>query len=87
MIQVRPPEETPSIANQTETAHNKQYQFSVDQSEDDGELQQPKDLDGNGVLYCELETQNSSVRTENAEGEKKSIVDPSIPCITSTEFP
>ncbi|KAL6347745.1 hypothetical protein AAG906_026274 [Vitis piasezkii] len=87
IIQARPPEETLSIANQTDTTHNMQYQGSVDRSEHDGELQQSKDLDGNGVLYCELNTENSSVRTEDAEGEKKSIVDPSIPCITSTEFP
>ncbi|RVX10224.1 K(+) efflux antiporter 3, chloroplastic [Vitis vinifera] len=87
IIQAQPPEEMLSIANQTDTTHNMQYQGSVDRSEHDGELQQSKDLDGNGVLYCELNTENSSVGTEDAEGEKKSIVDPSIPCITSTEFP
>lgn len=87
MIQVRTLEEAQSIANQTETAHNMQDQGSVDQSEDDGEFQQPQDLEGNGVLYCELDIENSSVRTEDAEGEKKSVVDPAIPCITSTEYP
>lgn len=75
------------MANETDNARNMQYQGLVDQPGPNNELQEYEDLNGNGVLYCELSTENSSVGMEDAEGEKKSRIDPSIPCITSTEFP
>ncbi|KAA8545699.1 hypothetical protein F0562_020850 [Nyssa sinensis] len=73
--------------SQTDINHMLSSQGEVDQSEYDGELHQSEDLDGKGVLYCELDTQNSfPVSTEDTEREIITV-DPSIPCINTSEGP
>ncbi len=55
-----------------------------DQANQNTEFEQSENS-AKGVFYCDLDVQNgSSVKTEDAEGEKD-MVDPSIPCIATTE--
>jgi len=72
--------------NQTETSYALRLPGNVDQSEhdddDDDELQQSEDLEGRGVLYCELDTKN----IEGADREEI-VVDPSMPCVTRGDGP
>ncbi|KAK9286202.1 hypothetical protein L1049_014586 [Liquidambar formosana] len=72
-------------ANQANTTHILRFQEEVDQPNHDGEVEQPEDLEGKGVLYCELNRESSfPVKIEDGEG-KESMVDPSIPCINARE--
>ncbi|XP_059653131.1 K(+) efflux antiporter 3, chloroplastic [Cornus florida] len=73
--------------SQTQRDYALRLPGEVDQSEIDGELCQSDDLEGKGVLYCELNSENgSAVGSEDAE-EEKMVVDPSIRCITTNEGP
>ncbi|PSS29238.1 K(+) efflux antiporter 3 like [Actinidia chinensis var. chinensis] len=73
-------EDQSSSVNQTERDHASTVQGKVDQSLPDGQLCQSEDLEGKGVLYCELDSENNfPSRSEDAEGEKIPV-DPSIQC-------
>ncbi|GFY89466.1 K+ efflux antiporter 3 [Actinidia rufa] len=73
-------EDKSSSVNQTERDHASTLQGKVDQSLPDGQLYQSEDLEGKGVLYCELDSENNfPSRSEDAEGEKIPV-DPSIQC-------
>ncbi|KAF9675746.1 hypothetical protein SADUNF_Sadunf09G0064900 [Salix dunnii] len=68
-----------SSINQTDD-HVLRLQGEADQATHDNEPQEPEDLQGKGVLYCELDGENGfPVRTN--------ILDPSAPCMTTTEDP
>ncbi|KAL7199598.1 hypothetical protein ACSBR2_021815 [Camellia fascicularis] len=74
--------------NQTRINHVMRTQGKVDQSEDGGELHQSEDVDGKGVVYCELYSENSfPISSEDAEEGEKIKVDPSTPCVTTSEGP
>ncbi|GMQ01310.1 hypothetical protein CsSME_00047989 [Camellia sinensis var. sinensis] len=74
--------------NQTQINHVMRTQGKVDQPEDGGELHQSEDVDGKGVVYCELYSENSfSISSEDAEEGEKIKVDPSTPCVTTSEGP
>ncbi|KAJ6409396.1 hypothetical protein OIU84_008986 [Salix udensis] len=68
-----------SSINQTDD-HVLRLQGEADQATHDNEPQEPEDLQGKGVLYCELDGENGfPVRTNT--------LDPSAPCMTTTEDP
>ncbi|CAL5438324.1 unnamed protein product [Camellia sinensis] len=74
--------------NQTQINHVMRTQGKVDQPEDGGELHQSEDVDGKGVVYCELYSENSfSISSEDTEEGEKIKVDPSTPCVTTSEGP
>ncbi|KAI7990458.1 hypothetical protein LOK49_LG12G00623 [Camellia lanceoleosa] len=74
--------------NQTQINHVMRTQGKVDQSEDGGEPHQSEDVDGKGVVYCELYSENSfPISNEDAEEGEKIKVDPSTPCVTTSEGP
>ncbi|KAL7227499.1 hypothetical protein ACSBR1_022371 [Camellia fascicularis] len=74
--------------NQTRINHVMRTQGKVDQSEDGGELHQSEDVDGKGVVYCELYSENSfPISSEDAEEGEKIKLDPSTPCVTTSEGP
>ncbi|KAF5937001.1 hypothetical protein HYC85_024507 [Camellia sinensis] len=74
--------------NQTQINHVMRTQGKVDQPEDGGELHQSEDVDGKGVVYCELYSENSfPISSEDAEEGEKIKVDPSTPCVTTSEGP
>ncbi|XAR73028.1 hypothetical protein NMG60_11019877 [Bertholletia excelsa] len=50
-----------------------------------GKESEHEDLDGKGVLYCELDLENSSPANNEDAEEEKSDVDPSIPCVTAND--
>lgn len=49
----------------------------MDQRKQDTVFQKPEDLDGNGVLYCDLGTENNFL--------EQNVVEPPTPCITATD--
>lgn len=68
--------------NQTDTTHVSGFQGDACQAAQDSELQQLEDLQGQGVLYCELNPDNGFlVKTDDAVVEQN-MVDPSAPYIT-----
>uniref|UniRef100_A0A6N2L2X3 RCK N-terminal domain-containing protein n=1 Tax=Salix viminalis TaxID=40686 RepID=A0A6N2L2X3_SALVM len=68
-----------SSINQTDD-HDLRLQGEADQATHDNEPQEPEDLQGKGVLYCELDGENGfPVRTNT--------LDPAAPCMTTTEDP
>ena len=73
-------EDKSSTVNQTQRDHASTLQGKQDQSLPDGQLYQSEDLEGKGVLYCELDSENNfPIRSEDGEGEKIPV-DPSIQC-------
>lgn len=73
--------------NQTDDSHVLRFQGEADQAAHDSELQEPEDLQGKGVLYCELDGENGfQVGTDDAMVEKN-MLDPSAPCMATTEDP
>lgn len=73
--------------NQTDDSHVLRFQGEADQAAHDSELQEPEDVQGKGVLYCELDGENGfQVGTDDAMVEKN-MLDPSAPCMATTEDP
>ncbi|XP_073267440.1 K(+) efflux antiporter 3, chloroplastic isoform X2 [Populus alba] len=73
--------------NQTDDSHVLRFQGEADQAAHDSELQEPEDVQGKGVLYCELDGENGfPVGTDDAMVEKN-MLDPSAPCMATTEDP
>jgi hypothetical protein len=73
-----------SAAKLSDATHILGFRGEDDQANQNTELEQSENL-AQGVFYCELDVQNGLfVKTEDAEGEKD-MVDPSIPCIATTE--
>ncbi|KAH7575508.1 hypothetical protein JRO89_XS02G0125700 [Xanthoceras sorbifolium] len=68
--------------NDTDTTGTRRFQEEIDRAAVDGELQLSEDLDGKGVIYCELD-----VPEQTGDATEKKTVNSSVPCATTTEEP
>ncbi|XP_058189635.1 K(+) efflux antiporter 3, chloroplastic [Rhododendron vialii] len=80
-------EKSSSMVNQIDKDRVPRFQGEVDQSLQNGELDQSEDLNGKGVLYCDLETQNGSPISREDAAEGKMELDPSGPLVINNDRP
>ncbi|KAG5526179.1 hypothetical protein RHGRI_032454 [Rhododendron griersonianum] len=80
-------EKSSSMVNQIDKDRVPRFQGEVDQSLQNGELDQSEDLNGKGVLYCDLETQNGSPISCEDAAEGKMELDPSGPLVINNDRP
>ncbi|KAI8532514.1 hypothetical protein RHMOL_Rhmol11G0219800 [Rhododendron molle] len=76
-----------SMVNQIDKDRVPRFQGEVDQSLQNGEVDQSEDLNGKGVLYCDLETQNGSPISREDAAEGKMELDTSGPLVINNDRP
>ncbi|XP_010275512.1 PREDICTED: K(+) efflux antiporter 3, chloroplastic [Nelumbo nucifera] len=82
LMGARSPISSSSSKESSTNSEESNIQTEVDQSEHELPLEQFENGDGKGVLYCELDSENSSqAGNEDFKGEE-STIDHSIPCAT-----